>query len=339
MKQFLRNIFWFGLILLIGLSIKKMVTPFYLGNSAFKAKVKSFQKTSQHYNTIVFGSSHSYRQFNPSIFDSLMTDYNLSTYNIATAGTFNPESYYLYEHFLETLDKDAIKYAFLELKPLNFYDWENTNTTRGSYWNTTSTLYYALNYINASNYDKIEKFNLTKIYLNSFLNSFVDTNILKGLFLKPSVRSKTGFVPLDKELSSKRRNNEFTLRYKTFHADTTVLKERITAARNIPQYYNSKDINKVHLSHLKYLISKSEQKGIHLFLLVPPRLKDNEYQEIIPLLNELPKGHSLELANYVENKTFYKTKNSFDIGHLNLKGANLFTEKCAELVMKKLQIP
>ncbi|GAB5472898.1 MAG: hypothetical protein Mars2KO_09970 [Maribacter sp.] len=315
-----------------------MVTPFYLGNSAFKGKVKSFQKNGQQYNTVVFGSSHSYRQFNPNVFDSLMTDYNLSTYNMATGGTFNPESYYQYEQFLKRLDNNVVKYAFLELKPLKFYDWKNTNTTKGSYWNTTSTLSYALNYINASDYDKTEKIVLTKTYLNSFLNSFIDIGILKGLLFKPSVKGKTGFFPLDKELSSKKRNNEFTTRHTIFLADTTVLQERIAAAKNIPRYYNSKDINSVHLNHLKHLISASKEKGIHLFLLVPPRLKDRDYQEVIPLLNELPNDHSLELANYQENKDFYSAKNSFDIGHLNLNGANLFTKKCAELATEKLQI-
>ena len=75
--------------------------PYYYGNELFAKKLAYYNKHQENYNTVIFGSSRMYRQVIPDLLDSILIQDNISSFNFASQACFNPESYYLYENFIE----------------------------------------------------------------------------------------------------------------------------------------------------------------------------------------------------------------------------------------------
>ena len=168
MNKFIKKTIVFFILLLTFLFLKKIITPFYIGDKIFSAKYADFLKRNEQFNSVVFGSSRLYRHVNSMYLDSLLTDYNISTYNFSNGGTYNPESYYLYDNFINSIESGNIKCAFIELQQLHPYSEGNCKTTKASYWNTTRYLFYSFDYINNSEYDSKTKHELYECYLKSY---------------------------------------------------------------------------------------------------------------------------------------------------------------------------
>ncbi len=334
MKHFIRRVLFFSLALVLFLFMKKWITPFYLGNELFKAKYEDYGKRHEVFNAVVFGSSRLYRHVNTVLLDSLLTDYGLSTYNFATGATFAPEAYLLYENFLQRTDSGTIETAFVELQELYRFSNQNWRTTNGSYWNNEKTLSYSIKYIKDSNYSEKEKKYLYRDYTKSYMYSFFDFLIFRNLLStdKEKEIGINGFYPLDIAVKDGTRNNVYELRWEDFHSDTTKLASRIQSAQHAHETSSRLHLNETHLSYLNGLIEKSNQKGIHLFFVLPPRLTARKYNELVILSAHLPVDNSIQLYQYSKHEELYQVENSFDIGHLNSKGADIFSTYLAKEV-------
>lgn len=328
MRKFIKKIVVFFIVLTALLLIKKEIAPYYISDPIFKAKYDDFSKRKESFNSVIFGSSRLYRHVNVLYLDSLLNDYNLSTYNFSNGATYNPESYFLYDRFLESKDSENIKYAFVELQQLHPYSDSNTKTTKASYWNTIKYLYYSFVYINNSDYDSEKKQELYSCYLRSFFFGLFDFSFLKNIFKSSEIMDigNNGFYPLEKAMNENDKNDGFKKRWEKLHSDTTLLKNRIESAKIKIESIPSKALNKYHLKFLNSLISRSSQKGVKLIYILPPRLTNNQYNELIPICNSLPPENTIILYSYSVYGDLYTIDNSFDIGHLNSKGANLFTK-------------
>ena len=149
-----------------------------------------------------------------------------------------------------------------------------------------------------------------------------------------------GFYSLEQEILDKKDNDNYYKRDSIFHSDYSLLNKRITAAKTIGKLKNNNvELNEIHRKYLLRLISKSQNKGIHLVFVLPPRLDLEFYKELIPIVNSLPKSNTIELASFPEYKEFYKIENSFDSGHLNILGARLFSEEIAKKTKEILELP
>jgi hypothetical protein len=334
MKKFIKNSITFLLFLVLILGIKKVITPYYMGNNLFNSKLNyyNFNYNNEKYNTVFFGSSRIYRHINPILLDSLLYLQNLKSFNFATPGAFNPESYFLYENFIDNLTNNDIKYAFLELQELNYISEKNLQTTKANYWNDLHFLNYSYNYILASKNSKSLKCKYIFNYTVSYIYSFLDFKILENKFKLKDIKhiGLNGFYPLDKELIDSKNNEGLSNRYITFNSDTTVLNKRILEAQNSKKILNNNDINQYHLEYLISLINKSNKKDIKLIFILPPRLSKNDYLQLIPLANSLPQKNIIKLNDPEKYKVLYMAEYSFDIGHLNSKGANFFTKYLAD---------
>jgi hypothetical protein len=71
------------------------------------------------------------------------------------------------------------------------------------------------------------------------------------------------------------------------------------------------------------LIDKSNRKGVYLIFLIPPRLQ--RYEELLALKEELPSENAVEIAIPNKYPMLYQVNYSFDVGHFNTKGAQLFS--------------
>jgi hypothetical protein len=147
MKRFIIKVFVFLMLPAIAYIVLNSFLDPYYGNPHYAKKYEYISENESKYNTIVFGSSLTYRQFIPKLFDSLMVDHSLSTFNMAIPAIRTPEIYYLYDKFLDEIDPGAFNYVILELKPLYLIDEVNINTQRNNYWLNLKFLIFAYKYI------------------------------------------------------------------------------------------------------------------------------------------------------------------------------------------------
>lgn len=334
MKKYLFSLFKLVAALIIVLYAKSCITPYYYGDTKFYLKYVYYKNnfSIQEYNTVFFGSSRIYRQLNPIYFDELLTTEGTRSFNFATGGTYNPESYYLIEQFLESDKSNGLRYAFIEIQSLTKFNKNNNySSTKGSYWNTIRILAYSFKYMMKD--DSYNSFDYL-LYLISHFNRLIDFDIYKKIHSvsKKTVVNNSGHYSLEYEMSSQ---NALTLKKRNyqFHSDTLAIQDRIVASINANEFSSIKP-NIHHIKFLRNIKAKAEKKGINLFFIVPPRLSLEQYADIIPITKHLSTNEVIELHDYNKYKEFYLTKNSFDIGHLNNNGTKIFTEEVAKNLKK-----
>jgi hypothetical protein len=335
MKQFLTNIFIFGVIFLILNQLPSLYLSPYYGNKYYLGKYKYFKKNQDKFNTVILGSSRLYRHLNPKILDGLLQEYRISSFNLAAPSTFNPEVYYLYEKLLETIETNSLKYAFIELGPLSNIASKNLYTNRNYYWHNLKYLNFSINYILASNIKPLKR---KTILIKRYITSYFANTIFgfKELACNKSIdnllfigKNRDGFYSLNDEMIDRGGNNKFRKRITSFLKDPTIIKKRtLIANKAFALKTNKKFINEVHLIKILNLIVKSKQKGIYLIFIIPPKMA--HYNKLLALKTVLPNNHIIEIANPVKYPELYQASFSFDIGHLNKKGANVFTKHIAD---------
>jgi hypothetical protein len=330
MKKYITNTFLCCAIFLVLNQVPDLFSNPYYGNKRFSVKYEYFRDNQDRFNTLVLGSSRIYRSINPEVFDDLLSDYQTATFNFAAPAIFNPEIYYLYEKLLESVEAESLKYAFIELQPLNYIRSKKLGTINNYYWHNLKYLITSTAYTFRSNYSFDEKIELINSYSISYIfNTLFGHKALTSTHLRYQDRflgpNDDGFYSLNDEMNEIGGDNGYRKRYKAFLKDPSVLEKKITIAnkhfseRNYEQF-----INEVHLAILLELIEKSTRMGVHLVFIIPPKL--DSYNELLALKERLPSEHILEIANPKEYPELYQADYSFDLGHLNEKGANLFSE-------------
>jgi len=318
-----------GILFCLGLSFLR--SPYY-GNPTYQNKFTFFSENINSYNAAVFGSSRMFCHFIPNLFDSLLENQNLNTFNLAIPASYNPETYYLYEKFLETIKPNQIKYAFIELQPVKEIAEENMNTERIFYWLNLKYFLFSYRYIQNSNLIS-NKTELLTILRKSFFYKLIHFSYSKNFFSKKQTLnyfSETeGFSSLEKLLGDNPDNLNIIKRRQTFLSDTSSIKTKIAATKvelNTSQFEYYK--NEIHLQKLLEIIETSKQKGVDVIFIIPPR--SSQYEELYALKHYLPKINVVDISNAEQYPLLYQSKYSFDLGHLNNAGAILFTEYVAQ---------
>lgn len=342
MKKFIKRLSFFFFLLFIMLVLKKVLTPYYIGNVYFKPKLEYFKENykKEKFNTVFFGSSRIYRHVNSSLLDSLMGNEKIKSYNFATVGTYNPESYFLYDNFINNLNDTNIEYAFLELQSLNHLTEKNLTTTQGNYWNSIKYLSYSVNYILSTEKNKLDKLELIGKYVKSYFYSFFDVKIFKNYSMdtKNTKRrmGEQGFYTLDEDLRYTKNNRVLLQRNETFLSDTKVLEDRLASVQKLMSEKSDTTINAHHFKYLISLIQESKDKGVNLIFVLPPRLTAEEYLELIPISDLLPNENIIKLEDPNQFKELYMEEYSFDVGHMNAGGATFMTQYLAKGFKERL---
>jgi hypothetical protein len=344
MKTFLIKFFLFSSIFFVLNLLPNLFLSPYYGNQVYSEKYSYYKCNQGTFNTLILGSSRLYRQFNPKIFDSVLKEYQTSSFNIAAPATYNPEVYYLYEKLLEKTEPNRIKYAIIELQTLRNINSENLNTTRNYYWHNLKYLNFSIKYILTSNHQfGQKKKELIKKYLLSYfyktLNIFYEYKTLadrKSNINKMLIgENRDGFYPLSEHMNDLGGNNDYKKRLTTFIGDTTVLEEMcLNVKKAFSLTSNEKYFNEVHFKKLNHLIKKSNKKGVHLVFIIPPR--SVSYNELLAIKEKISRNHIIEIANPEKYPNLYKVEYSFDGGHLNKKGADLFSEYIARELLNNV---
>lgn len=337
MKKFFLNIFLFSAIFFILNQLPNLFLSPYYGKELYLKKYEYFINNQDNFNTVILGSSQSYRQINPEILDGLLKDYQTSTFNLAAEAIFNPEVYYLYEKLLETIETNSLKYAFIELRLLEDMRSNSLNQSWNYYWHNLEYLNFSINYTLASNRPLWEKIKVIKKYIICYVNKII--NGYKALVCNKSNENglyygKDGFYSLNEEMSDIGGNNYLRKILASFLKDTTVLEKKVSRANRVFSVKNNEQfINEVHLIKLIDLIEKSKQKGVHLIFVIPPR---GVYNELLAIKEKLPSNHIIEIANPQKYPELYQVEFTFDKWHVNKKGADLYTKYIANELIKNV---
>ena len=336
MNQFLKKIGLFSLLALFvailiqgGFSLTGL-TKYHWGNPFYAKKISDL-KNHQNTNVFFIGSSQFYRHINPIEFDQIT---NSESYNLGVQGLATPENYYLFEKMLEEENIAPNSTIFLALSgiqsiaPSNFYSERSTYFLNWKIFSSSIRIIFDESRPLKTQIFRIYSFVVNYIYKH--LGLPVVRNWLSGFEYQGNnefVKNK-GFLALDDDLEE-----EYINRGLAFQKMQSPLKSRIEITSNEFKNQTKKGLsNEAHIEKLFSLIQQANEKNINLYFVITPRKKN--YKDILPLIKDLPKNFIINLANPFTYPEFYSTENSFDIGHLNKKGAQLFTKKLAEEYLK-----
>jgi len=139
--------------------------------------------------------------------------------------------------------------------------------------------------------------------------------------------ARDGFLSLDEDMASNpdqlvRLNQE--QRMNNLEKDIEVIERRALESEHTDLGFESCSLPECH--RVQELIDKADEKNIQLIFLLPPR---NVSPHLIQIFQSIPHQHRIDLSSSITYPQFYAIQNSFDIGHLNEKGSELFTIEIA----------
>lgn len=327
------------LYLLVGAIISWFV-PFHWGNPWYSSKLQYLEEQNQaQHNTFFFGSSRIYRQIDPSMFDSTVERADgipTHSFNMGAPATFCPQSYFLYEKFLESDKAAQAKTCFLELMEVDGIRDFFMHQERTTYWQNPKDVIFAVRSIMANKRISL----LAKLkYSSNYLISYSEKVLHLGHFgqqlttrdyyhEKYAGPEKNGFFSLERDLKTTddlEVKEHLSTRFAVPREDpNTIVKRKQSILRRYQTVTDT--IDQVNLERIKELIRQSKDQGIHLICLLSPR---NASQELVNLSRQLPKEHFIDMANPESFDELYTLDNSFDIGHLNDKGSTLYSKLLA----------
>lgn len=308
------------------------------GDEVANLKYEYYQNNIEKYDTLFIGSSRIYRHIKPVIFDSEKYGFETRSFNMGALGFYGEKILPLVEHILEK-NKNLPKTIFCEFDFGNMPDNNNLHHIGRYFPYDLSVSLKMINSLQDENLNRFEKMkyayrhlvnysdNLFKIGAGyGILSSLVGKNPLgKKKSVEYLGRNKDGYYSLDDNMADETGHEICEL-----HQSPKLLENCIKISTDAWQYALKKNhVNRFFLSTFNTIIRSAEDKGVKVvFVLTPRRKKDYEY--FLPVFKLLPPKNKIQLANPKEFPEFYQEALSFDFGHLNDKGAGIFTNKLCE---------
>jgi hypothetical protein len=350
MKKIIINIILLGaLLFVINQVIHAYFLPFTWGDEDLHTKMVHYKANKDDYTAVVVGGSLEYRHINPEIIDSICQQNGID-FRLFNAGGDGVA--YLHEvRVLEEILKDPspnLKYAFISLSSTVRFKYLNLHTKRFASWQRPQDMVRAITLTWELRLPLKEKLKYTWYYFITmiengfnigFLTSAIESlNHPKTVYNSVSLGDKkNGFFPYDEEEklvfeegTSEQKMKEMMLLSHQYYNERksqrdSMLQQNIEEFKNYDETYVLKSMVK----RYNKLIQTCEDKGIKLIVLLPPRGRE-PYTQLIPTFNALPDNHKINIASPIEYPEFYLPENNYNFHHLNLKGANIYTEVLAK---------
>lgn len=304
------------------------------GNPGLAFKVRKAGE--ERYDRVIIGSSHLFRQVDPALLDSLLHD-GFTTFNAGYPSTFAPESELACARLLEH-GEHVPKLILLELTAYQLLDETKQDNFRSWYYMTPPVALAMARYAWAE--APLEKRNehvlaaLRAGVKSAFLPGLAD-DLLDGTpadSLAWLGLHGNGYYSLETEMASTGANVVFAKRKATFLADTAILQRRAAALATF--YRESRvEANAMQVQCLMELSEKAAARGSRLLFVLPP-LATVQVPKLLALFRALPAAQCIDLCDPAQHPEFYITRNAFDEGHLNDRGAHLFTSELAGALLQ-----
>lgn len=330
-------------MLLLGLMVAGMNIPLrgalppYWGHPGLEAKYDWWQDRAAEYEVLFIGASRVYRQVVPSVFDHTVKNRSVRSFNFGLPAFFFPETVFLTRNVLEE-GNSALRYIFFGLDRVSeaFINEENMHTRRLVYWpdlaRTTEVIRQLWAVESYGRRDKIvQTWRRLVTMVEHYLHAGQVVDVLryhtgdhwdKGDYLG---KDRDGFVALDTEAPT---DAELQRRHRLLAANEQLLVDNRNSSMNaLDGTYPARGWP-AEWTLLRDLYDQAQQQGVRIFFLLPPRLGGG-YYPLLPLYYGLPKASRIELAAPQSYPQLYQMNNSFDLGHLNRRGAEEFTRLLA----------
>jgi hypothetical protein len=276
----------------------------------------------------------------PVVFDSInaLAGIHTRSYNTASSAVFFNEQCYLLDKYVldDTLLKE-VKHLIIELDddvtilPLNIY------TSRGSYYIRLSTLPVILKQIVVSNLTFGEKFSQCYYHIASLIRYSLHMGHgrqrLQGLLFGFPVRAShdesgnNGFMPQGIHLSQYATTG-WKERHELLMRDTMQIHRSCATFDSLSQHKMPSDIyNPVVLKRYLRFLTKMRERDITVIYLIPARRVISP--QLVSLYNALPEGHKINMIASQHFKTLCAARYWFDSGHLNERGATIYSRLIA----------
>ncbi len=298
------------------------------------------------YNLIFMGSSRIVRHIDPEEFNAACDPApKIRSYNMGLGGMQPPESYYLLEKILQ-MKPAPFRYILVELELFQTSgSWENIGTLRAEHWYTFDWYFRAVRLVLGSGYGSARKVKTLTWYTHQWFRHSLNSGYTAQQLRPPGSITfaswQHGYEARNAEklaawLSSPPPNaREDLIAYNRYMLETherflenperlEALKRKSMAAFSQPNRTPGKS---AHHSLIRNLIQRAKTQNVDLIFLLTPR--SYFYDQLLPLYDALPAEHKIELADANRYPQFYAREYSFNVGHLNEAGAQLFTKALA----------
>lgn len=339
MKLFLGKAMLF-LVGLLAISVAFQRADTYSDIDIVGPKIHQFAAHKDEYDTVFIGSSYVYREIAPSLFDRLMGERGIAThsFNMGIPGMDPPETYFLAEQVLAARPQ-KLKYLIVEL---DYYERlvrnRTLHTRRFDYWHTPNRTAEVARALSESSVPRTKQLKDAgrhaeagvRKFLNvgrgrTFLESLEESLGLTEFDLSTLGPDRDGFRALDDEDSQmwEARAGIFeAFEEGTFEEKTARLRQRLANPDG-----EKSQVTKVDADALRGFLEKAHTSGVRVVMIVPPCLMPR--LDLIALRDQGVIDELFVFNDPDRYPQFYDLSVRFDPGHLNKRGATLFTEALA----------
>ncbi|MEP2773886.1 MAG: hypothetical protein ABJH05_17160 [Fulvivirga sp.] len=319
MKKFITHVLLFAVLFSGVLAGIKLSVPYYWGaNDDFITKTKYLQTNDKKFERIIFGSSMTLRAIKPFVFDE-NTKSDLETFNLSAAHTFHFETKYLLKNFIS--DYPSKEIIFLVQKPTPIHD-KNLHSVSSKYYLNLETFWEAAKFYKS---DQHQLYNYTLSFIENILCIGEIVPIIEYHIKNTNpqnknqkINQKRGYYSLEQVLKDSDNKDLSLLKRKKFFKNKKIppLHKR---KMNISRYGN-KEQRATYIESLKDVNNIIEEKGMEVVFLVMPN------DPIFKLLDKEDLTY-LYMGSAKSFPQYFSKKFKFDVGHLNERGALLFSKK------------
>jgi hypothetical protein len=297
-----------------------------------RAKLEVYKEHHEEYNAVFFGSSRTYNQVDPAIFDEVV---GTNSFNLGYSAV---QPFRIFDYIATVAElKPDLEYVFVELSPLpRLYD--KFKESQHLHALDKDRYLIALDGFAKNDLPTRVRLESTKDYTNLLAYKYIGFNSAKRWravldiyepqerFIDRQPYATAGFFPTD---SVKNDNSPMQQRQRYFQKH--------------PELMNKYD----HSTQLEHLTKEREQlvdewkklqnlfsEDTEIVLLIPPRNPEDAIVQIANL-NYFLQKEGMTVFDFSDSDDYpelFKIENSNDEVHLNLKGSQLYTRLIAEKI-------
>lgn len=348
-QKFVREVLTYGAIFFILVTIASIAFYKLTGDidnyyeqyevAGLRLKKEIFKDHKTEFNTVFLGSSRTYNQVNPKVFDELT---GLKSYNLAFSAVQPFRIFDLIQSV--ATERPDLDYVFIELAPLprlfgSFKSPEHLRSVDEHRYTVALDFFQNNNLPPRFQFQSMKDYSKLMAYkyigFNSakrwrfFLNipepteRFIDFGIYESLGFFPTDSVSNPNAPLRKRQRNFLKHPEEMLKYD--HAVDSVINANAyntTPDKFIEEWYNAIQVF---------------NPSTKVILLIPPRNPWNSINQTAKLKAFLSdKGVEIyDFSNSDDYPLLYAPENSNDEVHLNLKGSNYYTKLIAGKIVSK----